>query len=497
MAGIQILVVEDDAMHAKLVRFLLEDAGHTVQVAESGENALEVLLSFRPELILMDLQLPGLDGFETTRRLRLNSLQAVTPIVVLSAYLDPSVLAMVREAGCIGSIPKPIDPASFARQVRDHIAPNRKDEPGTPSDSGDLLFEVRNKFLAEGLEHCDRLLNNLKSNPDGALRTIHGLLHGWAAAAGTLGFPEIWSQVSRISALLTSSNLDHDEVVKSIETARRRFWAGTRHEPDLPVELITGLMDVRVGLVNMSAEEINRIQFAAKRANIKAVFEQIDGDSVENEPGCGALIINECGRSTGLALRRPLPSVPAVFIGSRSSLEALCKLPSRGYDFTIAPWETEEVLMRVYRLIGRPAFVRSTEESQLAQKRRPRILIADDDPDMVFLVSDALGQFGMDCDVARSGQQVLDLVHKQPPDALVLDVNMNDLSGFEILERLRQNLATKTLPVVLLTARNQGRDIARGFGSGADDYVVKPFQASDLARRVQKAIADSRKTRGS
>jgi DNA-binding response OmpR family regulator len=66
---------------------------------------------------------------------------------------------------------------------------------------------------------------------------------------------------------------------------------------------------------------------------------------------------------------------------------------------------------------------------------------------------------------------------------------MVDLDGFEILKKLRHNLATKAIPVLLLTARNQQSDIATGFGSGADDYVIKPFQPSDLARRVEQAIA--------
>jgi DNA-binding response OmpR family regulator len=123
------------------------------------------------------------------------------------------------------------------------------------------------------------------------------------------------------------------------------------------------------------------------------------------------------------------------------------------------------------------------------QKRRSRILIADDDPDLVSLVWETLRQFGMDCDIARSGQQALEAVSRQRPDAILLDINMLDLDGFEILKKLRQNLSTKAIPVLLLTARNQESDIARGFECGADDYVVKPFHPWDLAKRLDKVIA--------
>jgi DNA-binding response OmpR family regulator len=85
------------------------------------------------------------------------------------------------------------------------------------------------------------------------------------------------------------------------------------------------------------------------------------------------------------------------------------------------------------------------------------------------------------------------MVSRRPPDALILDVNMLDLDGFEVSKKLRRNLSTKELPVLLLTARSQASDIARGLGSGADDYMVKPFDPSNLATRVEKIISASRK----
>jgi len=100
-----------------------------------------------------------------------------------------------------------------------------------------------------------------------------------------------------------------------------------------------------------------------------------------------------------------------------------------------------------------------------------------------------LKQFGMDCDIARSGRQTLDSARQHRPDAIVLDVNMMDLDGFEILKRLRHNPATEAIPVLMLTARNQESDITRGFEFGANDYMVKPFQPSDLAKRLGKIFS--------
>jgi len=493
MAGLQILVVEDYYMQAKLVSFLLQEAGHTVQVAASAEEALEILRSFSPDLILMDLDLPGMDGLELTRMLRLDPVQATTPIIALTAYSDPSDLERAREAGCSGKISKPIDTATFARQVGHYMSLSTGAHTDAPCDSQDLLAEIRNNFLAEGLEQCGKILKDLKSGPGCAVEVIQRTLHRWAALGATLGFPEISDQARKTDPLLTSASPARHEIERAIEVARRRFSNAARTRPKLPLDLIAGLLDVRVGLVNFSDEETKRLRAAAHRDNVQVVIEQLKNESIEQPAGYGALVINECAISAQADLHRPKPSIPAVFIRSRSSLQSLSKLQGHAYDFLFAPWDAEEVLMRVYRLIAKTTPSQPAAGSTDTKKSRPRVLIVDDDPDLVAIVAATLRPFEMDCDVANNGEQALDAVHRCPPDAIILDVNMFDLDGFEVLKRIRRNMITKGIPVLLLTSRGREGDIARGFGSGADDYVVKPFKPLDLVKRVDSMISARRK----
>jgi two-component system, cell cycle response regulator DivK len=504
MAGIQILVVEDNPMQSKLVSFLLEEAGHSVQVAESAEKALHLLQSFRlgrilPDLILMDLQLPGMDGLDLTRELRLSPMLGSTPIIALTAYTDPSELVRAREAGCNGSISKPIDTSTFARQVREYLSGSAEAVSNVLYDSGDLLTELRNTFLAEGLEQCSTILKELQSDPGGAVEGLRRVLHRWAGVGGTLGFPEITGEARIVETLLAHGNREYAEIIKSIETMRRRFGAAIRNKPGVPLDLITGLSKVRIGLVNFSDKEANRIRSAAQGANVQVVIDQMKSVSIENQTGYGALVINECSLSAPAAVHRPQWSVPAVFIGSRSSLLSFSKLPARAYDFLIAPWDAEEVLVRVNRLIAKvapnPAMGNLRGDSPSMPRRRPRVLIADDDPAMVSIVAEVLQQSDMDCDVARSGNNALEAVLRRPPDAIVLDVNLLDMDGFEVLKRLRANLVTSEIPVLLLTARRDKIDISLGFNSGADDYMVKPFKPFDLVERVRKMISARRRSR--
>jgi DNA-binding response OmpR family regulator len=489
MAGVQVLVVEDNISQANLVKFLLEEAGQTVQVAENAEKAFEVLQTFVPDLILVDVQLAGQDGLEFAVELRLNPVYGATPIIALTACFDPSDLAKAREAGCNGNISKPIDTVSFARQVRNYLSGINSADADVPADNGDVLSEIRNHFIAEGVGQCDALLKMLESSPGSAVSIMRRMVYRWAAVGGTLGFPEISKYARGLEALLASNGLASTDMLRATATARRRFYAAARTELELPVELLKGLLGVRLGLVNFSVQETNRIRSAATRAKVEVVIEQLDGESIADQKAYSALIINECALSAHAALHRSKWSVPTVFIGSRGSLESLSKLPLRGCDFVIGPWEAEELLMRVCRLLARTGPLLPVETSSNVQKRRPRVLVADDDPDLVSLVTETLKHFGMDCDIARNGKQALDAARQHRPDAIVLDVNMVDLDGFEILKKLRNNPATEAIPVLLLTARSQESDITRGFESGANDYVVKPFQPWDLAKRLDRIIS--------
>ncbi len=122
--GNLILVVEDNPANLKLVREVLKGRGYRVLEAASGEEALDAVKFIRPDLILMDIQLPGLDGLAVTRRLKQDPATRDIPTVALTAHAMKRDEARVREAGCAGYIPKPIDTVNFPRQVALYLRRN-------------------------------------------------------------------------------------------------------------------------------------------------------------------------------------------------------------------------------------------------------------------------------------------------------------------------------------------------------------------------------------
>ena len=117
-----------------------------------------------------------------------------------------------------------------------------------------------------------------------------------------------------------------------------------------------------------------------------------------------------------------------------------------------------------------------------------RILVAEDDPVTSRFVVSLLEEHGYDVLVAHDGDHALEIAATSAPDLIVSDLVMPYRDGFEVLRAVRNDDRTKRIPVLILSMRDREEDIVRGFEQGADDYVVKPFNARELLARVRKLL---------
>ncbi len=122
MPGERILIVDDHPLNLKLARLILAAEGYEIRTAEDADSTLQVLATFTPRMILMDLQLPGVDGFELTRRLKADPATAGIMIVALTAFAMKGDERRAREAGCDGYITKPVDAERLPRLVAGYLA---------------------------------------------------------------------------------------------------------------------------------------------------------------------------------------------------------------------------------------------------------------------------------------------------------------------------------------------------------------------------------------
>jgi DNA-binding response OmpR family regulator len=116
------------------------------------------------------------------------------------------------------------------------------------------------------------------------------------------------------------------------------------------------------------------------------------------------------------------------------------------------------------------------------------VLVADDNDDILALVSFRLERAGYTVIQARDGEEALRMAGEHRPQLAILDLMMPRLDGYEVTRGIRRDPAIADMPVMLLTARSQEADVARGFDVGADDYVRKPFSPQELLSRVQAIL---------
>ncbi|MBN1605650.1 MAG: response regulator [Polyangiaceae bacterium] len=124
----KLLYIEDNEQNFYLVSFILTSRGHAVEWAQDGQSGIEAALRERPQLILLDIQLPVMDGYAVARALRANAELAATPIVALTSYAMPGDRDKALQAGCTGYIEKPINPATFAVQIESYLGAVRTDK---------------------------------------------------------------------------------------------------------------------------------------------------------------------------------------------------------------------------------------------------------------------------------------------------------------------------------------------------------------------------------
>jgi DNA-binding response OmpR family regulator len=140
---------------------------------------------------------------------------------------------------------------------------------------------------------------------------------------------------------------------------------------------------------------------------------------------------------------------------------------------------------------GGPTEVSSVHNRQRSAQRsaRSRVLVVEDERDIAELVKHTLERGGdIDVEIAASGDTALKASADNPPDCVILDLNLPVVSGLEVCRLLRARPATKTVPIIMVTARTSENDRVSGLDLGADDYITKPFSTRELAARVRAAL---------
>jgi CheY-like chemotaxis protein len=372
MGSDPVLIVDDNPVNLKLMRAVLAPDGYDIRTAGDGPEVDRVLAEFRPRLILMDVQLPGADGFELARRLKSDPATRDIIVVACTAYAMPGDEEKAQASGCSGYITKPVDTRTLPATVKLHLgarqAAQRAFEPG---DYHDLLTEMRSNFLVEGEEESGRLLGGLAQglDLDRAQRTVHH----WTGIAGMLGFAEIARKARGIEDYLADpgerrrSNREARAMIAAGECVSRlrsellgmrqlfsQAVRGRRESPDLPPVVREMLGDKSFAVIGFEAAEAARITRALEHTRARGrTFEDLpDNDTLQP---FHAGVVNVCqGEGIFSWVNSEVASdnpKPILFVGSAETLlRREAGIPEPNWDFLLGPWDADELIFRAFKL---------------------------------------------------------------------------------------------------------------------------------------------------
>jgi two-component system cell cycle response regulator DivK len=281
MAGEQILIVDDTPVNLKLTRILLVNEGYKVLTAASAEEAVELLRSYHPHLVLADIQLPGMDGLELTRQIKAGETTRDITVIALTAFAMAGDERKAVDAGCDGYITKPIDTRTLGSRIREIL--DRRHEvhpasiPATPETAGAApatekasispaeMLALRRRFLTEGLDLSRQLLLDLDGqfNPAEAAKQ----LHNWVGTGGLLGYTAISRLAREIEAILHEPPLDNAQLRESLTNLVLAFSSPREARDEaVPESIVQALAGKKVGIVAFPPNESQRMVVALERA---------------------------------------------------------------------------------------------------------------------------------------------------------------------------------------------------------------------------------------
>jgi signal transduction histidine kinase len=523
---ISILLVDDQPDKLLTYETILQDLGENLIKARTAREALEQLLREEIAVILMDVSMPDIDGFELAKMIREHPRCQKTAIIFVSAvHLTEIDRLRGYETGAVDYVPVPVVPqvlrakvgvfADLFRKTRQLERLNAELENRVRRRTEEL--EASTALLREGDRRKDEFLAVLAHelrNPLAPIRNALALLQ----AQGGLGPEAVWCRdlierqvdqltrlvedlldVSRISSgkiKLQRETLDLVSVVRAgIETSRplieARGHALTLQVPDTAIPVsgdLVRLTQVVANLLNNAAkyqDEGGEISVTVAQEGPDAIARVADrgiGIPAQTLPRVFELFAQahkpidrpEGGLGIGLSLVKNLVELHG------GTVEAESAGPGQGSEFTIRlPRAAEE---------ARP--------SPTVELRAPRagaagqsVLVVDDNRDAATSLAKLLDRDGYDTQVAHDGHEALRLAEARPPEIVLLDLGMPELDGFDVCRALRARGHSEAF-IVAITGYAQEEDRRRSREAGFDAHLVKPVHPDRLAKVLGERYGD-------
>jgi len=405
-----VLVVEDNQLNMKLVLALLKIGNHRALAAFDAATGIELAKAHLPDLILMDIQLPDMDGLTAVRQLKGNAATSAVPIIALTGFAMAEDEKKAREAGCDGYLPKPINTKTFLQTIEGFMLKK------------DSVPEKKKKGIMPVVMIVDDDPLNVK-----LIDTLLSLEYQTVKAYdGIEALEKIHETMPDLILLdIMMPNLDGYEV-----TRRLKGNALTRH---IPIILITAL----------------------EGAEDKARGIEAGADEFLNKP------VNQ----TELKAR----------------VASLLKLKIYQEQLSARIHSEEELVSSKY-----------SPESDSGMEGLPTILLVEDNRKDLNLFRLYLEKQPYRLRMVQNGEEALLECQNGKIDLVLLDLMLPGIDGFNVCRHLKENDQTRDIQILMVSSQNDMESKLKGIALGADEFLIKPVIKEELTVRIKSLLKKKR-----
>ena len=526
--GARILLVEDNAVNQQVASELLTQAGFRVEVAGDGLQGLarlgEAGSGDQFDCVLMDLQMPMMDGYAAAARIRANPDWAALPVLAMSANVMAGDRERAAQAGMNAHIAKPIMPRDLFAALVKWIPAGERERPVAAAGARPARLEptplptgvpglVLPQTLIDAANHKPGLVDTLlrqflqdhandtqalrQALACGELQAAQRIAHTLKGLGGSIGALTMAQRAATLELALRDDRHDAlaglidalDEVLAPLMAGLRNWieaatpapcplpLAGAAADP-VAVLALCNALELRLKALNPHAAELARALVSALRDASGGVPGSALVTAPENAPdtrsgseqAAGSRLVTQAQTFEFDAALASLRQLRAGLFGPDASTSA--------GDEQSRPEDLPE-----------PGSTLSTPgpAPALQADNRPRILMVDDERFNLNML-DSLLRHDYQVMVAIDGQRALQAAATHSPDLILLDIQLPDIDGYEVCRRLKADALTRGIPVIFITALDESANEARGLEVGAVDYITKPFKQAAVSARLRTQL---------